>query len=487
MIDQRLKDKLWRLEHLYKIVTKQGEVTRFKLNAEQRKLFEMCQLVRKTNKLRLNILKARQIGVTTFFAIYYLDEVIWNKNRTAAIIAHEREALEKVFRKVKYAWESMPDILRPKASLENKRELVFPDANSSIYIALKIRSGTVQHLHVSEKAYIEDIDELKSGSYQAASMGDITNESTANGLNSFYIDWLNPGTVWKNVFFPWYEHNEYISKELRKSKFDDNLTRLGLTRDQINWYNEKFEELGDEWKLKREYPTSDMEAFETSNRGIFTSELVGYPDNLDPVETIRDTNYTIQVFKPVEDSGQYCLGADPSGGYVDGDKASFYILNSKTRDICLEWHGTISPDLFGLEIKKWAEKYNNSFCGIEVNNHGLSTINSIKDDYSELYRRERGDKITNEITRELGWSTTAKSKDELIDFGRETLRDKDIPSLPKSLKNELRTFVKRENGEIGAEFGCHDDLVMSFLIALMMIKSNPYWEIKKKDRKYFGS
>jgi hypothetical protein len=142
--------------------------------------------------------------------------------------------------------------------------------------------------------------------------------------------------------------------------------------------------------------------------------------------------------------------------------------------------------LFGREIETYATKYNFAFSGIEVNNHGLSSINAIKDNYSELYQRERRDKVTNEITKELGWATTTSSKDELIDEIRQNLRDGSITEIPESLKRELQTFVRKDNGRVEAEEGQHDDEVIAFGISLMMCKAQPYYTLIQKKGKYMG-
>lgn len=480
---QRLKDKRWRLEHLYYIIDKHGNRVKFKLNGEQIKLFELCEAKKKISKIRLRILKARQMGVTTFFCLYYLDEVIFNRNKTACIIAHEREALEKIFRKVKYAWENMHPAIKPKASMENVRELIFSDRNSSIFIALKIRSGTVQYLHVSEGAYIDNPQELKSGSYQAAGEGHITIETTANGLNDFYMDWINPGLLWENIFLSWYNHREYSTKEKYLSIFDDQLRKEGRTQEQINWYAMKFEEIGkDRILMLREYPSTAEQAFETSNLGVFSEELLGIKEQ-EPLE-IGDT-FT-KYANPDKDS-QYAIGVDSSGGYADGDYGSFYVIDKRTLKTVYRHKSHFAPDLLGKEAVKIAREYNNAMIGFEVNNHGLTAINAVKDDYTELYMRERRDTITDEITKEIGWNTNTKTKIELIDNGKKILRDKSVEELPKELIAEMRTFVRnKENGSVGAESGCHDDEVMAWLIAQMMALVDPYWELKEKPSYYMG-
>lgn len=486
MLDPRLRDKYWRITHLYKIINKDGKSQRFTLNTEQEALFKLYQDKKKSQGLRERILKDRQIGITTFHCIYYLDEVIFNRNRQAAIIAHRRDALERIFRVVKYAWQSMPPELRPQASMENKRELKLLEPNSSIYIELKVRSGTVHHLHVSEVAYIDNQKELKAGSFQSVPYnGDITLETTGNGINEFYTDWHSANTLWSNHFFSWLQHSAYKSSTHRTGKHEEYLSKIGATQEQKNWWYGKLEEIGfDVEIMKQEYPANSEEAFITSGKGIYNDELQDM-GILKPIETPDDLykDY-LMIFEHPEEGAQYCLGADPSGGFSDGDNACFYIFNTKTHKPVMRWKGRLAPDLFGLEIKRWAEKYNEAFVGIEVNNHGLTTINTIKDDYSNMYKRERRDRVTNEITKELGWQTTEVSRREIIDRIRLYLREHN--EIPESLMGELRTFVRKDNGKIEAEDGQHDDEVLAFGIGLMVTDSNPYFEFKKKERTYFG-
>ena len=519
----RLLDKRWRMEHLYRIQDKEGRIVQFQFNDEQKVLFDRYKAKKERSTefgLREAILKNRQIGITTFHCIYLLDDVIWNKGRTAAIIAHEREALEKIFRKVKFAYESMPVHLRPRALMENRRELSFEDISSNIYIALRVRSGTVHALHVSESAYIKDQRELKSGSYQAVpKSGDITSETTGNGYNQFHADWLGnkESQIWTNHFFPWVMHKDYFSRIKKTiSLHDDYLIKGGCTALQMNWWYIKLEEIRVSDSsvksalslIKQEYPLTEDDAFITMGGSVFGEDIQDYPQMKalprkdidikklcqfdesieDPDEHIineRDLDFLRLYDYPVKDE-RYCIGADTSGGFSDSDYSSAWVINSKTRALVLEWHGRIDPDLFGVQLLKMARCYNEAFLGIEVNNHGLTTINEIKDEYANLYRRERRDKITNELTKHIGWNTSSKSKDELIDEIKRNLRNRDVPAIPEPLRKELSTFIRKENGTLEAETGCYDDRVMSLGITLMMVRYNPFYEIKQKQNKYMG-
>ena len=485
---ERLRDKWWRMNHLYKIQNKNGEIVTFKFNDEQLILFDKYQS--KTGGVREQILKGRQIGITTFHTIYYLDEVIWNKGKTAAIIAHEREALEKIFRKAKLAWELMPEPFRPSAKMENKRELFFDGINSNIFIALKVRSGTVHYLHVSEIAYIKDNKELKAGSFATVPMnGYITCETTANGMNHFYIDWKNSleSKTWGNNFFKWQDHRSYVS-DIVSERTDHNDYLEGLNQQQKNWWYFKLEEQGNDFDLMRqEYPLSEDDAFRRSNKSIFANMYEDYPVS----ELIHEENYAFIYKDPVE-GADYVMGADTALGHEDGDYSCFFIMDSKTYEVAMKFKAKMDPDSFGKQIIYWGEKYNYAFVGIEENNGGIAVINKVKDDYPELYQREKRDTISNELVRKYGWFTSSKTKDELIAQIMKVLKDKDIPALPQSLMNEFDVFVQHESssptriGARGAESGFNDDEVMAFGITLMMILYNPHFETTTTYGKFMG-
>ena len=65
-----LKDRNWRLENLYMIKDKSGNIVNYKPNWAQMQLLE-------PHYLNL-ILKARQLGVTTHHAILFLDTCLFN-------------------------------------------------------------------------------------------------------------------------------------------------------------------------------------------------------------------------------------------------------------------------------------------------------------------------------------------------------------------------------------------------------------------------
>jgi hypothetical protein len=138
----QLSDLRWRLNNLYWITDKNGDRIQFQLNWAQESLMNelhFCNV----------ILKARQLGFTTFIQIFMLDQCLFNSNIRAGTIAHRLDDARTIFRdKVQYPYDNLPEALRnarPKLS-DSAEELVLSN-NSSIRVGTSLRSGTLQYLH----------------------------------------------------------------------------------------------------------------------------------------------------------------------------------------------------------------------------------------------------------------------------------------------------------------------------------------------------
>lgn len=286
---EELNDKLWRLTHLYYITNKSGEEVLFDLNWAQKELFhkEWHQML---------VLKARQLGVTTYFSINFLDDCFWHGNTHAGIIAHRKEDAEDIFKKkVKYAYDRMPQWTRTFNSATNDRsgELAFQNG-SSYRVSTGFRSGTYQRLLVSEFGKIcaksPDIaKEIVTGSLNTVSSDQvIAIESTAEGREGYFYEFskqaealslfgrdLSPMQQ-RFFFFPWYEEPGYrepskeisVTKETQEylDKIETERKRI-IDEEQRRWYEMKQRMLGD--AMKQEYPSTPKEAFESANEGLY--------------------------------------------------------------------------------------------------------------------------------------------------------------------------------------------------------------------------
>src|SRR5579863_6305554 len=189
----RFFNRWWRITHLYLIQTKiPGVVSQLVLNPIQKILAKYLDFW-----TFFLVLKARQEGVSTFFLIWHLDATLFTPNIKTCILADERDNLSGLFQIIKFAYESMPQRVRladgtiwekPKARYDNRNELFFEGLNSTIYVALKIRSKTVHRLHVSEWAWIKSAQKVLTATFAAVPKdGVISGESTANGMGGSFF------------------------------------------------------------------------------------------------------------------------------------------------------------------------------------------------------------------------------------------------------------------------------------------------------------
>ena len=170
-MDKRLLDKTWRLNHLYKIRNKKGELITFKPNRAQADFDK--------NKWYRNlILKSRQLGFTTYEAIDSLDDTLFTPNKDSLMIAHNLEAGESIFsKKISFAWEKIPDEIKSLYGVDAKtsKTLRFDFGSkgfSSIAVDTSGRSGTYQRVHITEladisKKYPKKVPEIIEGTIPA--------------------------------------------------------------------------------------------------------------------------------------------------------------------------------------------------------------------------------------------------------------------------------------------------------------------------------
>lgn len=283
-----LRNPLWRLNNLYKIKDAHGNMLTFKLNWAQKKLYQDMHNINV-------ILKARQLGFSTFIMIYCLDACLFNENHSAGVIAHAREAAEDLFRnKIRFAYDNLPAWLRQTitAKTDSARVLEFNNG-SSIAVGTSLRSGSYQKLHISEygKTSVrepEKAKEIKTGALNTVHAGQqVFIESTAEGQSGEFYDMVQRARSLQGQnltpmdpkfhFFPWYDHPGYTlgTRLVIPEKMEKYFRSLpvDLTDGQKAWYIKKAEEQGE--AMFREFPSTPEESFQGSMEGaIYYGEMM---------------------------------------------------------------------------------------------------------------------------------------------------------------------------------------------------------------------
>lgn len=515
-------DKLRRLKNdfdyyaprLLKIRTKEGQLSQFTLNTMQRKIDATIEQLRRDNKpVRLIILKYRQGGASTYTEGRIFHATSMNKLTNSLIVAHEEAASTNLFNMSKMFYDELPPELKPMRKNSNSKEIVFENPtldsnekqqNPGLRSRIKIstanntdagRSATIHNLHASEVAFWGDADKAMLSLMQAVPNTLNTMvilESTANGVGGYFHEqWERAKSGQSDfvaLFFAWFEEPQYEldvptdfvpTEEERqlKAQYSEVTDRKLVWRRWCIANNCG----GDAELFKQEYPSNDIEAFLTSGRPRFDIPTLsnylsqcydgerGYLERIGrKIVFVPDAKGYVEVWQRPVPSKEYFAGGDVAKGLITGDYSASPVFDADY-NLCALWHGHIDPDLFGRQLVMLGEWYNEALLAIEENNHGLSTINAIKGDYDNLYKRTVYDKAVDTQQEQIGWYTTEQSKKLAIDNMARLIRERRLGVKSKRFVKECMTYVRADDGKTNAQPGCYDDVVMSSAIILFVM------------------
>ena len=304
---------------LLKIRPKAGSLAPFLFNPAQRELHRIIEEQKaKTGRVRVIVLKARQMGISTYVAARYYKGTTSNPGLRTAIIGHEKPASKNLFQLVKRFHEHMPEDLRPSTGTSNAEELIFDSIDSGYLVSVATlegsgRSSTAQMLHASEAAFWASLQEQLAALMQTIPDIDGTEiiiETTGHQFgDEFHQLWRRSQsgeTAFIPVFLPWSIDPEYRKVPPAEFKMTAEETEIAglhkLDAEQMYWRRCKIADLGGSVDyFKREYPLTPDEAFMASNFDSFiTADLV-----------MRARKEEIEPYGPL------LIGVDPAGKGAD--------------------------------------------------------------------------------------------------------------------------------------------------------------------------
>lgn len=279
----------WRLQHLYAIRPKDGKPVKFRPNSAQRQFYN--------NQWYCNhVLKARQLGLSTFIALQNLDAMLFNRHVTCGIVDHTIADARRKLDIVRLGYELLdnpdlhPDtwqlgrIIKAAVGMQASREHITFTNGSEIYCGTSLRGGTVQRLHVSELGKTAfrvpaKAEEIRSGALNTVAPGQyITIESThEGGRYGLHYDLLDQAMrlVGKPLteidfafhFFPWWQdpayrvHSADVPVRPEIADYFDQLEAdhsIRCDASQRLWYDRKESILG--FSMLKEFPSTPGEA-----------------------------------------------------------------------------------------------------------------------------------------------------------------------------------------------------------------------------------
>ena len=527
------EDPRYIIERALTVIDKQKEVVPFIFNHPQNMFYE-------ERTTRDDILKAGQLGLSTEIDAILTVKFLFIPNSWGAIISHEEEATKRLFQKVDYWLNSLPDWLKgfyvPGRTTQG--DLVNKFCNSKIYIGTAGarafgRGDTLHYVHMSENSRWRDDGRIQTGLIRAVPMNDphtwIVKETTANGEGTpHHIEYKRAkdgDSKFKAHFIPFFSNPEYrikgaeipageltIKEKTMLDRFPEAkaVENKGFVNiENIAWRREMTRSLvieagqSPERMFQQEFPVDDVEAFLSSGNPVFNPDkialrkanarppiLIGNLEGLSENPSIIETDLGwVKFFDMPSLEGHYIIFGDV-GQF--SDRCVGTVVDRKSWKVIAKFRAQINAYPFGDELAKLGYFFNKALIAVEINNMGQSTADRLVAlKYPNLYMRDRLDEKTKKATKQVGWMTTGKTKSLMIGFMQELVEreEGEIPDM--EILDEMSTFIKTESGGMEASEGNNDDCVISVAGAYYILKLNPYMEkqrtsetVVNKVRKY---
>lgn len=483
-----MTDKIWRLENLYAIRSKDGSITSLKLNKHQKKLAIMIKDLKEGDPLV--ILKARQVGITTFFVLWDLDDALFYDGINAVILSHKKESLKDIFEIVRLAYDEFPSILKSdktKFDKNNQTQLTIGELNSKIEVKLEARSVSVNMIHFSEFAFT-DLKRIM------ATEGSLTKdclrvyESTAFGLNHFYDLYKKEKNLNRNttLFIPWFDHDEYSIQGILENKTQDEIKLQNqypkITDNNLLYRRDKLRSM-DILSFRQEFPSDDLECFLESGHSYFdTKYLMDCKNKLKPpikeqeLRNLKIKFYKIPTFDDLKKEPlMFFAGIDSAEGIGrDFSSVTLISVNEKHKaEVLLTMRGhpninDLCEIVFDTLVNNYCYEYDGvkhlPLLNIERNNHGHAVLQNFLKNPKCIYPS-----LSIGRDRRLGFVTTNLSKKHIFSDLRNAIDERLIKINDLITLEELTiiesTLSNSGMSKIQAPDNKHDDTVISLCLA----------------------
>ena len=413
---------------------------------------------------------ARQSGKSTTILAYLLHYILFNENVSVAVLANKKATAMELLGRLQLAYEHMPKWLQQGVLIWNKGNIELENGSKILASSTSgsaIRGGSFNIIFLDEFAFVPQniSEEFFSSVYPTISSGKTTKVfivSTPNGMNMFYKLWTDAEE----------KQNDYSPISVHWSQVPD--------RDQ-------------EWKDKTIRNTSErqfQQEFEcsflgSSNTLISTEKLMSMPFKK-PVFI----NDGLDVYQEPISNHTYVMICDVARG-VGLDYSAFSVFdvtNQPYRQVAKYRKNDISPMLYPNIIYTTAQKYNEAFVLVEVNDIGQQVTDILYHDleYENMMmvtmHGRNGQQIGGGFAKNvsMGIRTTKQVKrigcatlKDLIE--RDNLLIDDFDTI-----SEMTTFIGKSTSW-EADDGAHDDLVMTCVLFSWLVQQRYFREMTDQD------
>ena len=372
-VDRFPKERFLAFCSQLKILSKDYGLVPFKLlGTQQYVLDEMCKALDEGVSTFV-ILKARQLGMSTFFLALDMFWAFSHGGLLGVLITHEEGSRDDFRAALEVFFHETPKTHKVNYVRHNRNLLILKNASKFRYLIAGTssgrkgglgRSGSANYVHATECAFYgngDDVAEFRSQTSMLYPHRLQIYETTANGFNWFADEWelAVKDPTKRAVFLGWWrdERNQFPLDHPFFPKYMPDGIKTALTplerkrvrevREQYGfeislqqvafyrWHLES-EKGGDQSLMDQEMPWTAADAFQSTGSQFFTAEALtvchreakkhpfqAYRYKLThkfeetKLQQLRDPRAALRVWEEASKYGYYVLGCDPAYGSSD--------------------------------------------------------------------------------------------------------------------------------------------------------------------------
>lgn len=405
---------------------------------------------------KVAVLKARQLGITWLVLAYALWLMLFRRGSTVMLFSRSDVEAKELLRRLRQMHAHLPEWMQATTGApDNDHEFTFvnQDSRAKSFPTTKHsgRSFTATLVVIDEADFIQYLSQLLNAAEPAAEAGGqlvLISTSDKEKPNSPFKQIWKAGHAGKNgyaaAFLPWSArpsrtsawHSEKRAAAVETARLDDFL---------------------------QEYPATPEEAL-AGRQGSKRYALAWLQlcKELLPLweQSERPALPGLKVYVPPAPGRQYVIGADTSEGDLTSDESAATVLDAVTYEEVALLAGRFEPAVFATYLDRLGRWYHHARIAVERNNHGHTVLLRLGDlRYPRLYRSP--------FDRKLGWLTDKRGKAIMTNHAADIFSGGMCRIRSEATLIQLNDI---EAATLAAAEGNHDDLAMSYILALAALQ-----------------
>lgn len=393
---------------------------------------------------RIIILKARQVGVSWFWAAIALHVVLFTPNTEVLMLSKTEDDAISLKAKSMFIYRHLPEWMKQPTGKDNDSVTTFPVMESMLksFPATEGsgRGETASLVILDEWAYHPYAEKNMTAILPTVEHSKIVGISTANGRGGvgkyFYDTWKRAQkgrSKFKPIFFPY---------DVVPGRDEQFLTDIAMDMEV--------------WKVPQEYPVDAEKAFIVSGTCMFDVNKLNDMPLMEQFSTIMGM---CEIYKNPIKGRDYVAGIDTALGIAGGDFSVVQIVDVDTGEVVAKLRGRIPIEEFGGIAYQLLHAYGDPFTIIEMQFQGSLVVKSLKDLHYPIHKLFHRTKAT------VGWHTTETNRNNILAELESGIRTGQCTIYSDNTVEELLSFGYNEDkGKFEALSG-HDDEVMSLALA----------------------